>query len=100
MLKISTSSSLTLSASHIVFRLTSTGALEPVYASQLVEGDNLVRLDKKTLESDEVIAIETVQEQDGYWAPLTREGTLLVNGHLASSYDVVSDSVHKAGPLC
>ena len=86
MLKISTSSSLTLSASHIVFRLTSTGALEPVYARQLVEGDKLVRLDKRTLEADEVIAIETVQEQDGYWAPLTREGTLLVNGHLASSY--------------
>jgi len=90
MLKISTStnSSLTLTASHIVFRLSGKGELESVYANQLVEGDRLVRLKSRdrAVEFDEVVEIEVVWEEGGYWAPLTREGSLLVNGFLASSF--------------
>merc|ERR1712179_177712 len=91
MLKISTStnSSLTLTANHIVFRLSGEGELESVYANQLVEGDRLVRLesrDRAAVEFDEVVEIQVVWEEGGYWAPLTREGSLLVNGFLASSF--------------
>ena len=90
MLKISTStnSSLTLTASHNVFRLSGKGELESVYANQLVEGDKLVRLKSRdsAVEFDEVVEIQVVWEEGGYWAPLTREGSLLVNGFLASSF--------------
>ena len=90
MLKISTStnSSLTLTASHIVFRLSGKGDLESVYANQLVEGDRLVRLKSRdgVEEFDEVVEIQVVWEEGGYWAPLTREGSLLVNRFLVSSF--------------
>ena len=68
--------------SHVI------GAFESVYASQLVKGDRLVRFkrDDGTPESDEVVEIQTVLEEGGYWAPLTREGTLLVNGFLVSAF--------------
>ena len=91
MLKISTStnSSLTLTPSHVIFRLSGKGDLESVYANQLVEGDRLVRLKSRdgAAEFDEVSEIEVVwEEEGGFWAPLTGEGTLLVNGFLASSF--------------
>ena len=90
MLKISTStnSSLTLTASHIVFRLSSKRDLESVYANQLVKGDRLVRLKSKdgAAEFDEVVEIQVVWEEGGYWAPLTKEGSLLVNRFLVSSF--------------
>ena len=90
MLKISTStnSSLTLTASHVVFRLSGKGDLESVYANQLVEGDRLVRLKSKdgAAEFDEVVEIQVVWEEGGYWAPLTKEGSLLVNRFLVSSF--------------
>merc|ERR1712025_290604 len=90
MLKISTStySSLTLTPSHVVFRLSGKGDLESVYANQLVEGDRLVRLKSRHggVEFDEVVEIQVVWEEGGYWAPLTREGSLLVNQFLVSSF--------------
>ena len=89
MLKISTSNStsLTLTGSHVLFRESSTGSFESVYASQLVEGDRLVRPKMEGKHDlDEVLAIQTVSEEIGYWAPLTQDGTLLVNGLLVSSY--------------
>ena len=90
MLKISTStnSSLTLTASHIVFRLSGKGDHESVYANQLVEGDRLVRLKSRdgAVELDEVVEIQVVWEEGGYWAPLTREGSLVANQFLVSSF--------------
>ena len=90
MLKISTvsnSTSLTLTGSHVLFRESSTGSLESVFASQLVEGDRLVRPNMEgKLAFDEVLSLQTVPEEIGYWAPLTQDGTLLVNGLLASCY--------------
>ena len=89
MLKISTSNSasLTLTGSHVVFRKTAAGALESVFASQLVVGDELVRPNMEGKPAlDEVFAIQHVLEEKGYWAPLTQDGTLLVNGLLVSCY--------------
>ena len=90
MLKISTStnSSLTLTASHIVFRLSSKGDLESVYANQLVEGDRLVRLKSRDrgVELDEVVEIQVVWEEGGSWAPLTKEGSQVANRFLVSSF--------------
>merc|ERR1712179_494384 len=90
MLKISTStnSSLTLTASHIVFRLSSKRDLESVYANQLVKGDRLVRLKSRegALEFDDVVEIQVVWEEGGSWAPLTKEGSLVANRFLVSSF--------------
>ena len=89
MLKISSSNSasLTLTGSHVVFRKTAAGSLESVFASQLVVGDKLVRPNMEGKPAlDEVFAIQHVLEENGYWAPLTQDGTLLVNGLLVSSY--------------
>ena len=86
-LKISTSNSglITLSGSHVIFRRSNSGALESVYASQLVVGDKLVRKKEEVLVEEEVVAVEEVFDS-GFWAPLTEEGTLLVDGFLASCY--------------
>ena len=90
MLKISTStnSSLTLTPYHIVFRLSGKGDHESVYANQLVKGDRLVRLKSKdgAVKLDEVVEIQAVWEEGGYWAPLTTEGSLVANQFLVSSF--------------
>ena len=90
MLKISTStnSSLTLTPYHIVFRLSGKGDHESVYANQLVKGDRLVRLKSRdgAVEFDEVVEIQVVWEEGGSWAPLTKEGSLVANRFLVSSF--------------
>ena len=59
-----------------------------MYANQLVKGDRLVRLKSRegALEFDEVVEIQVVWEEGGSWAPLTKEGSLLVNQFLVSSF--------------
>ena len=86
-LNVSTnSSSITLSASHVIFRATMSGSIESIYAGDLQKGDKLVKSKSdKLMEEEEVVNIETVRESS-YWAPLTKDGTLLVDGFLASSY--------------
>jgi len=69
-----------LSASHLVFTGNTTK-----YAGDLVPGDNLLRWDGVQVEEQEISMIKTSMES-GFWAPLTRSGTLLVNGFLMSSY--------------
>ena len=59
--------------------------MESVYASQLVVGDKLVRKKEEVLVEEEVVDVEEAVDS-GYWAPLTEEGTLLVDGFLASCY--------------
>ena len=87
LLNVSTnSSSITLSASHVIFRATKSGSIESIYAGDLQKGDKLVKSKSdKLMEEEEVVNIETVRESS-YWAPLTKDGTLLVDGFLASSY--------------
>ena len=86
-LNVSTnSSSITLSASHVIFRATMSGSIESIYAGDLQKGDKLVKSKSdKLIEEEEVVNVETVRESS-YWAPLTKDGTLLVDGFLASSY--------------
>ena len=86
-LNVSTNtSSITLSASHVIFRATKSGSIESIYAGDLQKGDKLVKSkSEKLMEEEEVVNIETVRESS-YWAPLTKDGTLLVDGFLASSY--------------
>ena len=86
-LKISTNStSIGLTPSHLIFRTSVTdGSLESVFANEIEEGDKLVSLRGSKTTEEEVVAVEEIGER-GYWAPLTMEGTLLVDGLLASCY--------------
>ena len=74
------SPAVTLTASHVVFTTNSTK-----YAGDLVPGDTLLHWDGVQMEELEITEIKTSQEP-GFWAPLTRAGTLLVNGFLMSCY--------------
>merc|ERR1712002_305406 len=83
MLQIFTSSNspaVILSGSHLVFTGNTTK-----YAGDLVPGDTLLRWDGVQMEEQKISMIKTSVES-GFWAPLTRSGTLLVNGFLMSSY--------------
>ena len=86
-LKISTNStSIGLTPSHLIFRTSVTdGSLESVFANEIEEGDKLVSWKGSKMTEEEVVAVEHIGET-GVWAPLTTEGTLLVDGLLASCY--------------
>merc|ERR1712179_234752 len=91
-LKISTnSSSIVLTGNHLIYRLSADVGLESVFADQLEEGDRLVSWKGE----ETVVGVEVAREK-GIWAPLTMEGTLLVDGLLASSYASFS---HHASDL-
>ena len=88
-LKISTnSSSMVLTGNHLVFRLSAGDGLESVFADQIEEGDRLV----SGKGEQTVVGVESAMEK-GIWAPLTMQGTLLVDGLLASSYASFSHHV-------
>ena len=74
------SPALTLSASHVVFTSNSTK-----YAGDLVPGDTLLHWNGVEMKEKEIVEIGRSLES-GYWAPMTRDGTLLVNGFLMSCY--------------
>ena len=59
--------------------------MESVFAEQIEEGDKLISLKGSKRTEEAVIAVEPVREKS-IWAPLTMEGTLLVDGLLASCY--------------
>ena len=86
-LKISTnSSSILLTGNHLIFRTSvADGALKSVFADQIEEGDKLVSWKGSKMTEEAVVAVEPAKER-GIWAPLTTEGTLLVDGLLASCY--------------
>merc|ERR1719370_228726 len=84
-LKISTnSSSIVLTGNHLIFR-SAGSSLESVFADQIEEGDRLVSWKGSRMREEAVVAVEPAREK-GIWTPLTMEGTLLVDGILASSY--------------
>ena len=68
------------------------GALESVFADQIEEGDKLVSWKGSKMTEEAVVAVEPVIEK-GTWAPLTMEGTLLVDGLLASCYAYFSQTL-------
>ena len=59
--------------------------METVYASEVEVGDRLLQRAGEGVEEVQVVRVEEVEEE-GAWAPLTTEGTLLVDGVLASCY--------------
>ena len=60
-------------------------SFEFVFADEIQEGDKLISWKGSEITEEAVVAVEPAVEK-GTWAPLTREGTLLVDGLLASSY--------------
>jgi len=91
----SSSLSLSLSPRHVLFTLQPSGGLKSKYASDIIPGEFLVHWTERGLEGHQVSSLHRLEEQ-GYWAPLTMEGSLLVNGFLASSYASYS---HQVGQL-
>ena len=71
---------ITLTASHLVFTSNTTK-----YAGDLVPGDTLLQWDGLVMVELEISLIKSSMEA-GYWAPLTRAGTLLINSVLVSCY--------------
>ena len=63
----------------------SDGSLESVFADQIEEGDKLVSWKGSKMTEETVVYVEPAAKK-GIWAPLTMEGTLLVDGLLASCY--------------
>ena len=61
------------------------GGLESVFADQIEEGDKLISGKGSKMTEEAVVHVEPVTEK-GIWVPLTMEGTLLVDGLLASCY--------------
>ena len=61
------------------------GGLESVFADEILEGNKLVSWKGSKMTEEEVVHVEPTTEK-GIWVPLTMEGTLLVDGLLASCY--------------
>ena len=61
------------------------GSLESVFADQIETGDKLVSWKGSKMTEETVVTVEPAVEK-GTWAPFTMEGTLLVDGLLASCY--------------
>ncbi|RWS09179.1 sonic hedgehog protein A-like protein [Dinothrombium tinctorium] len=64
---------------------------EPVFARDVRVGQYLYKIvDRKTVKLEKIVNINSTVELGAY-APLTGEGTILVNGVLASCYAVIDD---------
>ena len=75
-----------LTGNHLIFRTSvSDGSLESVFADEIEKGDKLVSWKGSKMTEEEVVHVEPTTEK-GIWVPLTMEGTLLVDGLLASCY--------------
>ena len=82
---------LTLTSTHLVYTgdrwCDELSCMRATYAG-MVEAGQAVMVKEKELEAQVVESVGTATEQ-GVFAPLTREGNLLVEGVLASSYAVI-----------
>lgn len=95
---------LTLTHSHLIYRLrhgnySQYQKLEdviPVYASEIEVNDYVFTLSKEhyQMQSSKVVKVTNVKKTGAY-APLTLEGTIIVNGVLTSCYAVI-DNHHLA----
>lgn len=93
MITTGSSHTLELSQNHLLF----TGAkMEPKLASEVNEGDSLTLLPGKS--PVKVVSVTSIKKR-GAVHPLTRDGTIVVNGILASAHsvDVFSPVVKIAG---
>jgi hypothetical protein len=89
-LKTSCGNQISLTEYHLIPKISYQGNLNYTIAKQIQIGDLLVGLFNNQLKSCRVINI-TNQIKKGYYAPLTMEGTLLVNQILASSFAHVNN---------
>lgn len=101
-IKTDKNKSLTVSRHHFVARIKqnreieiSEENIEFIFAKDLKTNDILISLNENKREFERIIEIETVYEQ-GAFAPLTEEGTLMVNSLYVSCYanTIVHDLAH------
>ena len=81
------SSTLFVSANHLIFDFDSG---EARFAGKFHVGDRLQFIEQNEIVPGEIISIEMTKQQ-GYYAPLTPSGTIVVNGVVASNYATVSN---------
>jgi len=80
--------SLMISSDHLVFRFNQT---KPIFAGHLKIGDQLQILSKHGLiQAGSIIDIRLIKSQ-GFYAPLTRSGKLVVDGIVVSNYATVAN---------
>lgn len=82
--------SITLTPTHLIYVLNEdSDAFDPVYASEIRPGDRVLILSDGAPVSDVVVSVDASVMETGVFAPLTKEGNLVVDGVLASCYAVV-----------
>ncbi|CAF1578613.1 unnamed protein product, partial [Adineta steineri] len=85
--KSNLSSTIFVSPNHLVFDFDSGKAL---FAGKFHVGDRVQFIDNNEIVPGEIVNIES-RKQEGYYAPLTSSGTIVVNGVVASNYATVSN---------
>lgn len=85
--KFTDGETLTISKRHLVFKQEGENTKIPVYALEVAVGDYLFKHSNigKSLQAMQVVSIEET-ERYGAYAPLTEQGTLLVDGIFTSCY--------------
>jgi len=79
---------LKVSPNHLVFLY---DKQQPVFAGNLKRGDQLMTVNShQQIVAGEVIDIK-LQHSQGFYAPLTRSGTIVVDGVVASNYATISN---------
>jgi hypothetical protein len=81
------SSTIVISANHLIFDFDSGKAR---FAGKLHVGDRVQFIDNNEIVPGEIVSIQSTKQQ-GYYAPLTPSGTIVVNGVVASNYATVSN---------
>jgi len=81
------SSTILVSANHLIFDFDSGDAR---FAGKFHVGDRVQLIHNSQIVSGEIIRVELTKQQ-GFYAPLTKSGTIVVNGVLASNYATVSN---------
>jgi hypothetical protein len=94
-LRTETGRSITLSADHMVFTSDVHGApMTAKHASDVTTGEYMHVWDanSNTFTPRKIVTIQ-IETKQGAFAPLTMQGTVVVDGHVASSYAVRTDHV-------
>ncbi|CAM4833735.1 unnamed protein product [Rotaria magnacalcarata] len=81
------SSTILVSANHLIFDYDSG---EARFAGKLRVGDRVQFIDNSEIVPGEIVHIQ-LTKQEGYYAPLTPSGTIIIDGVVASNYATVSN---------
>jgi len=85
-----------LTGNHVLFTVSPTGDITSSYARDVKPGDHLAYWIESGLETQEVVEVKSWVGQ-GFWSPLTEEGSLLVDGGFFAS--CISSYPHRVGLL-